>query len=215
MDPRRRGSHCSRNILSLLELGSSGQERLRGKLWPLSFGGSGWHPACGFLEPGLTVDWDRYTQLLRKLKSDIRDKRPDIDIKDITIRHDNSSIHTSLGHGWETCETGVDGSHPPYSTDLASSDFHLFGLLTDFLRGQYFTNDSEMKTTVSLSSKNVDKELYRAGFQQCARRWEKCVLVNGNWEERWFLTAKEAGRGCVSTNANSHFVEQIPVNMWY
>ena len=38
MDPRRRRSHCSRNILSLLELGSSGQDRLRGKLWPLSFG---------------------------------------------------------------------------------------------------------------------------------------------------------------------------------
>ena len=74
--------------------------------------------------------------------------------------------------------------HPPYSTDLASSDFHLFGLLKDFLRGQYFTNNGELNTTVSLSSKNVDKALYRAGFQQCARRWEKCVLVNGNWEER-------------------------------
>ena len=69
-------------------------------------------------------------------------------------------------------------------TDLASYDFHLFGLLKDFLRGQYFTNNGELKTTVSLSSKNVDKELYRAEFQQCARRWEKCVLVNGNWEER-------------------------------
>ena len=79
--------------------------------------------------------------------------------------------------------------HPPYSTDLASSDFHLFGLLKDFLRGQYFTNNGELKTTVSLSSKNVDKELYRAWFQQCARQWEKCVLVNGNWEERWILTA--------------------------
>ena len=39
------------------------------------------------------------SQLVRKLKSDIRNKRPDIDIKDITIRHDNSRIHTSFGHG--------------------------------------------------------------------------------------------------------------------
>ena len=122
MDPKRRGSHCSRNILSLLELGSSGQDRLRGKLWPLSFGGSGWHPACGFLEPGHTVDCDRYTQLLRKLKSDIRDKQPDIDIKDITIRHDNSRIHTSLGHGWETCETGMDG-------DSSSAVQHWFSVI--------------------------------------------------------------------------------------
>ena len=37
MGPRRRGSQCSWNILSLLELGRSGLDRLRGKLWPLSF----------------------------------------------------------------------------------------------------------------------------------------------------------------------------------
>ena len=60
--------------------------------------GSGWHPACGLFERGQSADCDRFTQLLRKLKSDIRNKRPDIDIKDITIRH-NSRIHTSLGHG--------------------------------------------------------------------------------------------------------------------
>ena len=113
IDPRRRGSHCNRNILSLLEFGSSGQDRLRGKLWPLSFGGSGWHPACGLFEPCQPADCDRYTQFLRKLKSDIRDKWPDIGIKDITIRHDNSRIHTSLGHGWETCETGMDCDSSP------------------------------------------------------------------------------------------------------
>ena len=50
-----------------------------------------------FLSQVSRPNCDRYTQLLRKLKSDIRDKRPDIDIKYITIRHDNSRIHTSLG----------------------------------------------------------------------------------------------------------------------
>ena len=56
--------------------------------------GRGLHSACGFLESGHTVDCDRYTQLLRKLKSDTRDKRPDIDM-DITIHHDNARIHTT------------------------------------------------------------------------------------------------------------------------
>ena len=51
-----------------------------------------------FLSAVKPADCDRFTQLLRKLKSDIRYKRPDIDIKDITICH-NSRIHTSLGHG--------------------------------------------------------------------------------------------------------------------
>ena len=183
MDPRRRGSHCNRNILSLLKLGSSGQDRLRGKSWPLYFGGSGWHPACGLFEPGQPADCDRFTQLLRKLKSDIR-------TSDRTLTSRTSPIVTTTrvfiqptGENFAKLVWTVI-PHPSYSTDLASSDFHLFGLLKDFLRGQYLTNNGELETTVSLSSKNVDKELYRAGFQQCARRWEKCVLVNGNWEER-------------------------------
>ena len=40
--------------------------------------------------------------------------------------------------------------HPPYSTDLESSDFHLFGLLKNFLRVQYFTNNGELKTRALL-----------------------------------------------------------------
>jgi len=31
--------------------------------------------------------------------------------------------------------------HPPYSPDLAPSDFHLFGSLQEFLGGQYFSTD--------------------------------------------------------------------------
>ena len=35
--------------------------------------------------------------------------------------------------------------HPPYSPDLAPSDFHLFGLLKEFMRGTKFENDDEVK----------------------------------------------------------------------
>ena len=93
VSPRRRGSQCSRNILGLLQLGSSFRN-VCGESYGHHFWGPGLHPACGFLEPGHTVDCDRYTQLLRKLKSDIRDKRPDIDMN-ITIHHDNARIHPS------------------------------------------------------------------------------------------------------------------------
>ena len=39
-------------------------------------------------------------------------------------------------------------SHPPYSPDLAPSDFHLFGPLKDYLRGQRFKTDAEVKRAV-------------------------------------------------------------------
>ena len=53
-----------------------------------------------FLEPGQTVNGDRYIRDLRKLKRAIRDKRPDIDVDDITIHHDNACPHACMeGHG--------------------------------------------------------------------------------------------------------------------
>ena len=37
---------------------------------------------------------------------------------------------------------------PPYSPDLASSDFYLFGALKDALRGRHFVDDGELKRGV-------------------------------------------------------------------
>jgi len=38
--------------------------------------------------------------------------------------------------------------HPPYSPDLAPSDFHLFPKLKEHLMGQRFSCDEEVKSAV-------------------------------------------------------------------
>jgi histone-lysine N-methyltransferase SETMAR len=52
------------------------------------------------------------------------------------LQHDNAQPQTSLNTvehivniGWSVIP------HPPFSPDLAPSDFHLFGLMKDGLRG--------------------------------------------------------------------------------
>jgi len=39
-------------------------------------------------------------------------------------------------------------SHPPYSPDLAPSDFHFFPHLKRDLKGTHFTSDDEVKQTM-------------------------------------------------------------------
>jgi len=39
--------------------------------------------------------------------------------------------------------------HPPYSPDLALSDYHLFLHMKRFLAGKQFHSDEEVKTTVN------------------------------------------------------------------
>jgi len=66
------------------------------------------------------------------------------------IQHDNAHPHTSLRtqeaiskFGWTVLP------HPPYSPDLALSDFHLFGPLKDTLHGTRFEDDESVTRSCS------------------------------------------------------------------
>ena len=95
------------------------------------------------LEPEQTINSDRYIATLTKLKARISRVRTEKKTTFI-LQHDNFRPHTSLKNlehivnlGWNVVP------HPPYSPDLAPSDFHLFGPMKDGLRGQHFpSNDA-------------------------------------------------------------------------
>jgi len=88
-----------------------------------------------FLEPGQTINSDRYIATPTKQKARISKVRLE---KKTTflLEHDSARPHTSLKTvehlGWTVVP------HPPYSPDLAPSDFHLIGTMKDGLRGQHF-----------------------------------------------------------------------------
>ncbi|GFY35086.1 histone-lysine N-methyltransferase SETMAR [Trichonephila clavipes] len=65
------------------------------------------------------------------------------------LLHDNARPHTALvtkailkQFKWEVLD------HPPYSPDLAPSDFHLFRYLKSHLGGKSFHDDDEIKDKV-------------------------------------------------------------------
>jgi histone-lysine N-methyltransferase SETMAR len=94
---------------------------------------------------------------------------------------DNARPHTNLltreaiaTIGWTVL------SHPPYSPDLAPSDFHLFVLLKDALRGRRFADDDELKHSVSEELRRFSKEFYATGIQHLTQRWGKYVDNEGD-----------------------------------
>jgi hypothetical protein len=50
-------------------------------------------------------------------------------------------------------------SHPPYSPDLAPSDFHFFPHLRSDLKGTHFTSDDEVKQAVTSWIKLLNSSL--------------------------------------------------------
>ncbi|KAM7308721.1 histone-lysine N-methyltransferase SETMAR [Ixodes scapularis] len=81
-----------------------------------------------FLEEGSTVNSANYCQVLRQVKKDMKNKRRGHQSKGVFLHHDNARPHTAAltvqtinELSWELLP------HPPYSPEVAPSDFHLFG----------------------------------------------------------------------------------------
>ncbi|XP_015437444.1 PREDICTED: histone-lysine N-methyltransferase SETMAR-like [Dufourea novaeangliae] len=92
-----------------------------------------------------TINSDVYCQQLLKLDEAIKEKRPELaNRKGIVFHHDNARPHTSLVTRGKLLELGWEVmSHPPYSPDMAPSDYHLFRSLQNSLNGKTFTNDDD------------------------------------------------------------------------
>lgn len=137
-----------------------------------------------FLERGLTVNSERYIETLKKLREAIRRKRPNKNLTAINVHHDNARPHTSLAttqtitkFGWSVVP------HPPYSPDLAPSDFHLFGPLKNSLRGQRFEDTEQVKVAVKMWLQQCKPEFFQSGFSGWVQRWRKCVTCSGDYIE--------------------------------
>ncbi|KAK7882271.1 hypothetical protein WMY93_028445 [Mugilogobius chulae] len=89
-------------------------------------------------------------ELLRQVRKDIKNKCIGHQSEGVILPHDdNAKTHTAAQTtqtinqlGWELLP------HPPYSPDLAPSDFPLFGLLKTFTRGMKFESHAEVCESV-------------------------------------------------------------------
>ncbi|GBP33418.1 Histone-lysine N-methyltransferase SETMAR [Eumeta japonica] len=74
----------------------------------------------------------------------------------VLFLHDNASVHTARVSRQALKDTGFSEiDHPPYSPDLASSDYFLFSNLKKELRGRRFDDDNQMKMAVESQRKGI------------------------------------------------------------
>jgi len=103
-----------------------------------------------YLETGKTVTGVYYAELIRKLRSAIKEKRRGKLSHGVLLHRDNAPAHTSAVAMATIRECGFELlSQPPYSPDLAPSDYHVFQSLKYSLRGQSFGCDEEVIHTIN------------------------------------------------------------------
>jgi hypothetical protein len=70
--------------------------------------------------------------------------------------------------------------HPPYSPNLAPSDYCVFGPLKEHLTGQYVTSDEEIDREVCSLLTGLDTDVFCSGMGKLVKRWEKCLNKHGD-----------------------------------
>ncbi len=138
-----------------------------------------------FMAQGGTVTADSYCDVLRRLKENLRRKRLDKwRGRNFLLHHDNATPHTATPTLAFIGESGIDmAPHPPYSPDLAPSDYFLFPRLKSGLWGHRFRNIPDLQTAVFRELRHIEKSEFHDAMNTLPLRWMKCVKSGGTYFE--------------------------------
>lgn len=138
------------------------------------------------LNPGQTITGDLYRLQLIRLKRAIAEKRPEYATRheSIIFHHDNDRPHVAVpvknyleNSGWEVL------AHPPYSPDLAPSDYHLFRSMQNALTGIRFTSEQGIKNWLDSFIGAKDEKFFFDGIHKLPERWENVIAADGQYFE--------------------------------
>jgi len=74
--------------------------------------------------------------------------------------------------------------HPPYSPDLAPSDFWLFPKWKEMLKCQHFSLDAKVEAAVCKWISNQPESFFMDRMNKWIERLKKCVAINGDYVEK-------------------------------
>lgn len=138
-----------------------------------------------YLEKGKTITGQYYAALLDQLNDNIKEKRPHLKKKKVLFLQDNAPVHTSTIAMAKFHELRFELlPHPPYSPDLAPSDFFLFPNLKKWLGGKRFTSNDEIIDATNSYFEDLDKSYFLNGIKQLEYRLTKCIELKGDYVEK-------------------------------
>lgn len=136
------------------------------------------------LKSGQTITAELYRTQLIRLKRAIAQKRPEYATRHeaVIFHHDNARPHIAApvknyleNSGWEVLP------HPPYSPDLAPSDYHLFRSMQNALSGIRFTSEQSIRNWLDTFFAAKPAQFYWDGIHKLPERWGKVVESDGQY----------------------------------
>ncbi|KAG5318567.1 SETMR methyltransferase, partial [Acromyrmex heyeri] len=133
------------------------------------------HVSCQEIANALRIN--HVTQLDR-LQEAIKEKRPEL----VVFHHDNARPYTSLMTRQKLRELGWEVlMHPPYSPDLAPSDYHLFRSLQNSLDGKILADKRAAENHLKKFFADKPQKFYTDGIMKLPEKWQKVIDNNGQY----------------------------------
>ncbi|CAD5214554.1 unnamed protein product [Bursaphelenchus okinawaensis] len=115
------------------------------------------------MKPGQSITADTYCAQIDKLRHNlptmVRRRGP-------VILQDNARPHAAKKTVAKFRELGYEVlEHPPYSPDLAPTDFHLFKHLSSFLNGRIYKTPDDAKNAFKNFINSRNPEFYNRGIK--------------------------------------------------
>ena len=139
-----------------------------------------------FVPDGRSVNAEYYLEVMRRLRQNIRCKRPQMwRWQNFFLHHDGAPAHRAddVIDFLRDTNTGTL-AHPPYSPDLAPSDFFLFARMKRNMRGEVFSVE-ELRRRVDFELGQIAQwEYHHAIHDSWEKRLQSCIDSNGSYFEK-------------------------------
>jgi [histone H3]-lysine36 N-dimethyltransferase SETMAR len=137
------------------------------------------------LPPNQTINAAFYCLQLDRVRASLMAKRPGlVNRRGVILHHDNARPHAAvstrqklMSFGWEVL------SHPPYSPDLAPTDYHLFRALNNSFSQKTFDDVDAVKTAIQDFFNSKPRDFYLRGINLLPERWQEVIDNNGDYAQ--------------------------------
>ena len=128
-----------------------------------------------------TVTADVYFQQLQRVHQSLLEKRPAlVNRKNVVLLHNNARPHTARVTQGNFLELGRSVlPHPPYSPDLAPSNYHLFRSLQNSLMGTNFSNEDQVREFFENFFTSKAAKFYGKGIKELLDKWQQIIANDG------------------------------------
>lgn len=138
-----------------------------------------------YMPQGSTITGTYYANVLNQLHDALKQKRRGKLSRGVLLLHDNAPAHSSRMAQATLDACGFEQlCHPPYSPDLAPSDFFLFRLLKKELRGTRFPDNNAVTQATEAWLDSRPHNFFLSGIESLPAKWTKCVNIVGNYIEK-------------------------------